>query len=189
MKIGKSVLCILLALAGGLLCQKIVTVNKMYPQLQIRQIPFGKNAEMQDGVTMRVEEVHWRTMDEAQAVYGQEFADQMEKGTAYRTMEAVVELENNSGQDQEIFLYDIYLEKGAYCQGIAPEVFYNVNDGPDMSLILHDNETRRAVLGYILYEFQFQPKQWENLTKLEFYLADTKYPVKTTWNVYTREHQ
>lgn len=183
MKVIKWAFCICLLAACGLLCQSIAAVNREYPNLPARQVSFGESGELQEGVTMRVEAVRWRTMDEARAAYGQEFADQMEEGDIYRIVEAEVGLENKSGQERNIVLYDIYLEKGAYCQGIAPEVFGCANSSPQMIFTLKGHEKRRAVLGYVLYEFQFQKKQWEKIEQLGFCLADTKYPVKTEWSM------
>lgn len=167
--------------ACAVLGWKITSINRKYPKQEIRQIQAGEEAQLQDDVTMRVEKMQWRTKDEAKEFYGKEFASQMNDGDIYQTMEVEIEVSNHSGQDQDIFLHDLYLEKGAFEQGLAPEIFYRVNDGQDMDFKLPGHTTRKITLGYVLYDFQFQNSQWKKLESLEFYLADTKYPVKTEW--------
>lgn len=171
----------IMALACVVLGWKISQINRKYPKQEIKQVQASADAELQDGVTLRVEKANWRTKDEAKGLYGKDFSDEMTDRDIYRTMEVEIEVSNHSGQEQDVFLHDLYLEKGAYEQGVAPEIFYSVNDGQDMDFKMPDHTTKKITLGYVLYDFQFQKSQWKKLESLEFYLADTKYPVKTEW--------
>lgn len=162
---------------------KIIQINQTYPQVQIQNIEFGKKEEMKDNIYMQVKDTKWRTKAEAEEAYGEDFKKQMEEGVNYKTVEITVDLTNQSKKEQDLALYDIYVESDTYCNGLAPEVFACLSETQDMYISLSAGEEKEVTLGYVMYEMQFTGKQWKNLETSPFYLANQRYPLKKRWAI------
>lgn len=160
---------------------KIFQINRKYPQVQKENVCFGENSEMKNGIYLKVVDSKLRSQEEAGKVYGEDFLKEMEEGYEYRVAEVNVELENRTEEEQMISLYDIYLETNTYCNGLAPEVFYNVESNQEMEITLSPNESLQETLGYVLYKVQFSEKQWKEMSSDEFFLTNERYPVKKRW--------
>lgn len=170
-----------LALCWGI--YSIVQVNVQYPQVQIKGIPVLQYEELENGVFMKVLSSQIRSKDESEKKFGENFVKQMEENVNYRTVEVKVELFNQSEQKRTIYLYETYLESINYNNGIAPEVYQALEEDDDMELTLYSGERREVSLGYVLFETQFNKRQWKNMKGEQFFLVNRRYPVKYRWNI------
>lgn len=179
----KTGICLAAAclIAAGVV--KIAAVNREYPQVVTEKIIKGDSADIGDGVLMCLKGTEYRSAEEAVAEYGEAFTDEMEEGYDYVVAEVTVEMENTTDKEQDIPLYEIYIESENYCNGLAPEVYFCLSDDMAMEQTLPAGETRTVKLGYVLYEVQFNRRQWEHLEEEEFYLVREMYPVKKCWLV------
>lgn len=179
-KIGVGIALLFMAIGVSI---KIVQINREYPQVQKKVISVGEMAEMKTETYMKVKSAKWLSEKEAVEKYGAGFSDEMEEGYEYAIAEVTVELENRSGEEQGISLYEIYLETDTYCNGLAPEVMGSMEPPQEMEMTLPAGKKKEVTLGYVLYKLQFTDKQWKNLKSMEFYLVNQRYPVKTKWRI------
>lgn len=159
---------------------KIVQINKEYPQVEVVKVDAGEKEAIQQDVEMKVMDVKMLSMNEAELKYGEDFVNEVGQDFSYRIVEVYVSLENVGNEEQGIPLYNIYIEKVDYCNGLAPEVFFSVDNESDY-ITLQGKEAKTVILGYLLYEKQFGEKEWENMSVSDFYLTVDRYPVKTEW--------
>lgn len=58
------------------------------------------------------------------------------------------------------------------------DLFFSLNNVPDMTFELTPGEKCSVTLPIILYDFQFKEDDWEQLNQRPFYLVISYYPVK-----------
>ena len=161
---------------------KIIQINKKYPQVVKVDVQKNDTAELQDEVTMEVIKAEMFSMEEAEARYSQDFINEMGTDYPFKTVEVTIELENQSEEEKEVALYDIYLEKEDYSNGLAPEVFFEIGNETDY-IVLEAKEVREVTLGYLIYKMHFYAGEWEKMNVEDFFLAEDRYPEKIRWRM------
>ena len=72
------------------------------------------------------------------------------------------------------------IEKTGYSTATEME-FYHICNSLGLEFELKGGEEKEIILPYILFKFQFKPNEWEKIEDKEFYISNSRYPVKTKW--------
>jgi len=159
----------------------IIRINHKYPEKQVEYISLGETEFVEEDIKMTVMSCNWANQDEIIGKYGitSEVGDDINSKTALVS----VDLENTTQSSKIMKLYNIYIEKNGYCNGLSPEL-YGLYNNKNMELEMDPGESTTVILTYTVYEIQFSRAQWDELEKQEFYLANQRYPVKQYWNIW-----
>lgn len=159
----------------------IIKINQQYPEKQVEYIKLGKTEFVEEDINMTVMSSKWENQDEIIRKYGitSEVGDDINSKTAL----VCVNLENTTQSSKKIKLYNIYIEKIGYCNGLSPEL-YGLCNNKNMELVLEPGESTTVILTYTVYEIQFSKTLWNELEKQEFYLVNQRYPAKKCWNIF-----
>lgn len=178
--IGIVLLLICVVRAGTLIYQ----VNQKTPQVQYIYIKKGTAAQVESGIDMKVVAVKVYPKIDANARYGKDFIDMLgsDANIDYKSLEIKVSIENNTNQEKNIPLSNIYIENNIFCTGIAPEIMDNIPEKQqEMDVSMKAKEKKEVILTYLLYPSFFSKQQWNHLDMKDVYLADQWYPVKRKW--------
>ncbi len=173
-------LCILGLSFAVIAVYMIINVNHQYPEKKVEYISIGKAEDVEENIKMTVLSCKWEGQDEIIKKYGE--TSEVGDDTNSKTALVSVNLENTTQSSKIIKLYNIYIEKKGYCNGLSPELFTLCNN-KNMELEIDSGVSTTVILTYTVYEKQFPRSQWNNLDKQEFYLANQRYPIKKCWYI------
>jgi len=165
----------------GTLIYKTVKVNQKYPQAPIKHIAFGDTYDMEPNIAVTVNNTTWITSKEYIKKYGED--TDVRKDEDARVVYVDITLKNNSNKEEQIELYKFYIEKKGYCNGLALEMFLNLSNTKEVDIELKKGEEYQITLVYVLYGFQFPKQVWKNIENQNFYLVNSRYPVKICWDI------
>lgn len=179
-KIAFSCLTILLGLFFLFGIFRIVRVNKKYPEKKTEFIPFGKEAEIEGGLSCTVLDCVWNNEKEIIKKYG--VTSEVNNDIESKTALIKVNIKNPTNQKLAFTLCNIYIEMKGYYNGLCPELF-ELENQRSMNLELKPGEDTTVILFYTIYKNQIPEKMWSSLSEKQFYIVNKRYPVKTCFLV------
>jgi hypothetical protein len=90
-----------------------------------------------------------------------------------------LQVTNPTEETKRVAITNGYLQTGAWQNGIAAEVFQELNadwEGSELA----PGETLNIRVPYVLFEFQFMEEQWQHVKERSFELVIQLYPEKHT---------
>ena len=181
-RVINAVIFLMVAAITVLLGIEIKQINEVYPQVQFVNVERNAVAEVQPGVNMSIVDASMFSIEEAEVRYGDNFVEEIGQNYSYRTIEVTVRLENKSDEAQGMALYELYLEQEDYCNGLAPEVFFEIGNETDYVTIEAGGELE-VTLGYLIYKKQFRVNEWDSMVVEDFWIARQRYPEKIKWKI------
>ena len=164
-----------------LLCIRIYIINKQYPQAIVNTISAEQEEKFIDGIMLSVNDCHWLDRKEVELKYGKNLISSEEDSFSVLVD---VHIRNTTNKKICFPLYQIYIEKLGYCNGINAELFAACNPKhANMQVEIEANKELDYTLTYTLYKMQFLKKEWETIKNEEFYIAGPRYPVKNCWTI------
>lgn len=158
----------------------IIKINQQYPEKQVEYISLGETEFVEKDIKMTVLSCKWENQDDIIRKYG--ITSEVGKDINSKTALVRVNLENTTQNSKTIQLYNIYIEKNGYCNGLSPEL-YGLCNNKNMNLEIEARASTTVILTYTVYEIQFSRSQWAELENLDFYLVYQRYPIKKAWKI------
>jgi hypothetical protein len=173
---------VVLLIVGSVIFYFVHKVNAAYPQVKKVDVTFGQEAKLSDGLSMCVKNTKYIKPKEAEDLYGKEVMKRAATAhdTNYEIIQVSAVIKNTSEKEQNYDLYNITIANDAYSDGMPMELYDY--DGA-FAVNLKKGESKEVVLSYIMESFKFTAKMWSHFDDMEFYLASSHYPVKTTWEI------
>ena len=97
---------------------------------------------------------------------------------------ATVEIQNITDKEMKVPLYKLYIESDLhYCNGLDLEMYMIDNTNQPVEINLKSKEKVTVSLPYSIYSFQFKENEWNSIEDYNFYLVNSRYPVKYCWEL------
>lgn len=99
-----------------------------------------------------------------------------------------MDITNQTSEPQNISIAQMYAETLTWTNGIDAEIFGMLNKDESnfvdpQCLEIEPDQNKNIVLTYIMYDFQFQKNDWEEVKISNFDLSLSRYPVKHIVNL------
>lgn len=175
-KYGIIIVCVLLVIGAIFSINKIVKVNREYPQA--KHIIHDKNEIIyKDTYQMVLEGVE---------LYDCSVLLEERQITEYDTIDngnekiilVDLQLTNCSEEMQNINLTNFMLQIGTWSNGWDLELYCQINECEDVVVFLDEEQIEHVTLPFILCEFQFHDRDWRRIDNMEYQLAMSVYPEK-----------
>ncbi len=173
----------------GILCLFVVTasfiqiyrVNAAYPSAKQVYIPFSKIHMLEEGINLSVISSKWLNNEAVREKYG----EYMGLGSSdMKVVYATVEIQNITDKEMKVPLYKLYIESDLhYCNGLDLEMYMIDNTNQPVEINLKSKEKVTVSLPYSIYSFQFKENEWNSIEDYNFYLVNSRYPVKYCWEL------
>lgn len=151
-------------------------INTQFKQVKIKEIPFGVEHEIMDGVQMKVNGFTRMDKEEVYQTYGYK-SDYEGEIKAFLVDVTYI---NENEDTQMIATYNSNIERVGYSNGIEP-ILYSLCNPFGLEFELKSGEKKDVILTYIVMDFQFRDKKWKEIDKENFFITTSRYPVKTNW--------
>jgi len=172
------IIIVAVALVLGL---QLYTMNKQYPQAIVNTIAVKQEEKFIDGIMLSVNDYQWMNREEVELKYGENLVSSEEESFSILVD---IRIRNTTNTTICFPLYQIYIEKLGYCNGINAELFMECNPKhPNLQVEIDANKKMDYTLTYTLYKMQFSEKEWETIKNKEFFIAGPRYPVKNCWMI------
>lgn len=172
----KKLAMVVVAVLGLLVFfQRYMQINQQYPRTEEVKIPIGEEVEFKDDVMLSV--LEHRIWDDKEA---NDFYAENEEEQIYETkiVEVVVEVENKSPIEEEIHLYNLYLETLGFKNGVM-NIQVLSSDIRDRAVQkLQPNEVRTIEMLYEILLYRFPKSDWDKLEDYDMWLTFALYPEK-----------
>lgn len=165
----------------GIFIYKVIKVNREYPQAPSKYITFGDTYDMEPDISVTVNKTTWMTNQEYVKEFGEDVDIKKEQDA--RIVYTDITLKNNSQEEKPVDFYKFYIEKTGYYNGLALDIFLNLPNTEKASVKLKAGEECQTTLVYVLYDYQFPKEVWENIENENFYLVNSRYPIRICWNI------
>ncbi len=180
-------LCAMIVLAVIFSAIRITYLNNTYPNPKIIEHKIGEIIDG-GGVSVRVKK--------SELIGGQEFEDSFKNytqlvenddgsvvsGEQYKVLLIYIDITNKTSKIQNISVAQMYAETLTWTNGIDAEIFGMLNKDNNVFdpqyLEIDPDKNKSIVLTYMMYDFQFQKKDWEEVKISNFDLSLSRYPVK-----------
>ncbi|MGN0291745.1 MAG: hypothetical protein ACI4C5_07420 [Lachnospiraceae bacterium] len=169
------------------LIYKIVTVNQKYPQTKIKNVAFGETADLKENLSLTVKKTEWMTNKEY--IKAHEENMDVDSKTDAKIILVDVSIKNDSQKEKTLDLYNLYIEKQGYYNGLALDTFMELTGDKESSVLLKGGEELQTTLVYVIYSFQFKKKDWNKIENQRFYLVNSRYPVKICWDINEKSNE
>ena len=172
---------------------RITYLNDIYPNPRIIKHKIG---EIIDGGGVSV------CVKKSELIGGQEFEDSFKnytqlvenddgsvvRGEQYKVLLIYMDITNQTSETQNISVAQMYAETLTWTNGIDAEIFGMLNKDENnfvdpQCLEIEPDQNKNIVLTYIMYDFQFQKNDWEEVKISNFDLSLSRYPVKHIVNL------
>lgn len=154
----------------------VYRINSKFKQVKIKEIPLGVQYQVNNDIWMKVNGVMFLDKEELEKTY--EYRHEYEGEIIGILVESTYL--NKGDEKQIVTTYNNNIERTGYSNGIDPILFSRLNLC-DLNFELDGGEEKDIVLTYILMDFQFNNKRWENIENGGFYISSSRYPIKTKW--------
>ncbi len=172
---------------------RITYLNNTYSNPQIIEHKIG---EFIDGGGVSV------CVKKSKLIGGQEFEERFKnytqlvenddgsvvRGEQYKVLLIYMDITNQTSETQNISIAQMYAETLTWTNGIDAEIFGMLNKDESnfvdpQCLEIEPDQNKNIVLTYIMYDFQFQKNDWEEVKISNFDLSLSRYPVKHIVNL------
>jgi frataxin-like iron-binding protein CyaY len=163
----------------------IYRINKQYPNAQIvehnlDEVIKGGNTSISVQSGELIDGAHLKELapDFTEAIKNEDGSDL--KSDQVRVLMVHLKLHNNTDEPQTMTLVQLIAESLIWANGIENEIYQMLNPGKGnlVNMQLNPNQEIEIVLPYMMYHFQFQPRDWEKIDERRFDLVLSQYPVK-----------
>lgn len=160
---------------------QMIKLRERYPETETVYIESGQEGFLTKYVKMQVQGCRVLDQKEFVKLYGENADVNIQEETKIYIVKVLIR--NSSDNIEHLYIYDMYLEKLGYANGIIRDTFFQLNPYLDMELELKAKESVELEIPYLVYAFQFRRNDWETLGEESFYLVSAHYPVKRCWGI------
>lgn len=191
MKKGKVlffIISIIIILAIAFSVLRFIYLNNMFPN---PEIVVHESGELVDGgeISVRITRndlYNGNKFEETFRDYNQVVQNDdgsIVSGEQYKVLFIYMDIINKSSVDKTFSAAQFYAETLTWANGIDAEVYGMVNKDENtiadpQCIELKPNEKKTVILTYMMYYFQFQQNEWEEVNINNFDLSLSRYPVK-----------
>lgn len=155
---------------------RVYKVNSEIRAVKEVIIPFGTEREVSNNVNMKINGYTVLSKEEAKEKYNYD----LEMDEEVKIILVNVTYFNKTNKSKTVDTRPNSIEKTGYSTATEME-FYHICNSLGLEFELKGGEEKEIILPYILFKFQFKPNEWEKIEDKEFYISDSRYPVKTKW--------
>ena len=155
---------------------RVYKVNSEIRAVKEVIIPFGTEREVSNNVNMKINGYTVLSKEEAKEKYNYD----LEMDEEVKIILVNVTYFNKTNKSKTVDTRPNSIEKTGYSTATEME-FYHICNSLGLEFELKGGEEKEIILPYILFQFQFKPNEWEKIEDKEFYISDSRYPVKTKW--------
>ena len=155
---------------------RVYKVNSRVKVAKEDIIPFGTEREVGNGLSMRVDGYESMTKEEAEKRYAYDMGVTEEA----KIILVKVKYLNKTNESRSVDTRPNSIEKTGYSTATEME-FYHICNSLGLEFELKGGKEKEIILPYILFKFQFKQSEWEKIEDKEFYISNSRYPVKTKW--------
>ena len=176
--IGAIIFIILLAF----IINRILLVNKQFPSSTIEKYTESESFHIDD-ITLKVNVLSLFRDDEIGEIVPRyldaENNEDLVIADSTILMLVNITLTNQTLDEKEIPLYEFYLQKNTWYNGIDASYYNELNDDNKLLLSLLPGDEVTINIPYLAYDFQFNnSNEWNNMKKDMFELVLRTYPLK-----------
>lgn len=155
---------------------RVYKVNSEIRAVKEDIIPFGTEREVSNSVNMKINGYTVLSKEEAKEKYNYD----LEMDEEVKIILVNVTYINKTNKSKTVDTRPNSIEKTGYSTA-TEMMFYSLCNQFDLDVTLKAGEKKEVILPYILFKFQFKPNEWEKIEDKEFYISNSRYPVKTKW--------
>ena len=155
---------------------RVYKVNSEIRAVKEDIIPFGTEREVSNSVNMKINGYTVLSKEEAKETYDYD----LEMDEEVKIILVNVTYFNKTDKSKTVDTRPNSIEKTGYSTATEME-FYHICNSLGLEFELKGGEEKEIILPYILFKFQFKPNEWEKIEDKEFYISNSRYPVKTKW--------
>ena len=155
---------------------RVYKVNSEIRAVKEDIIPFGTEREVSNSVNMKINGYTVLSKEEAKEKYNYD----LEMDEEVKIILVKVTYFNKTNKSKTVDTRPNSIEKTGYSTA-TEMMFYSLCNQFDLDVTLKAGEKKEVILPYILFKFQFKPNEWEKIEDKEFYISNSRYPVKTKW--------
>ncbi len=160
---------------------KVAEVNKKYPQVVYKDIEVGETSAWTEELELTINGARVFSSKEAVDRYGNTILNDMVDGIDFKVVEVDATVTNKADSNAIGYLYDLYMENLVFANGIAAEIQINT-DTDKLDVDLNPKEYKDVTLCYVIYDTQFNDKEWDEIGTKSFWISGSHYPVKKRWH-------
>ncbi|ESL02094.1 hypothetical protein GCWU000282_02913 [Catonella morbi ATCC 51271] len=155
---------------------RVYKVNSEIRAVKEDIIPFGTEREVSNSVNMKINGYTVLSKEEAKEKYDYDLGMDEE----VKIILVNVTYFSKTNKSKTVDTRPNSIEKTGYSTATEME-FYHICNSLGLEFELKGREEKEIILPYILFKFQFKPNEWEKIEDKEFYISNSRYPVKTKW--------
>lgn len=155
---------------------RVYKVNSEIRAVKEDIIPFGTEREVSNSVNMKINGYTVLSKEEAKEKYNYD----LEMDEEVKIILVNVTYFNKTDKSKTVDTRPNSIEKTGYSTATEME-FYHICNSLGLEFELKGGEEKEIILPYILFKFQFKPNEWEKIEDKEFYISNSRYPVKIKW--------
>lgn len=157
-----------------------ININNVYPARVVKGVESGEELEFRDGVTIAVKNSEWLEEKEKKEIHEKIGKDLKQLEYDVEVMEVTVVLKNQTDEEKEVPMTDLYLESTGVANGIIKAI---IDAEPDyyghLIETLKPGEVKEIIYPYEMASLWFRKNEWKTVKDRDFWLTFSSYPEKT----------